>query len=133
MSLFLRSVPQESKPFEFVSEVPAKMGSSEFRIYLDGNMYKSYPIGGKNHGGSDDSSSSTASSSKPMKQFIVPPRSTFERSSVPPVAPPRDKAAQSETPSPVAPTPQVQAPTPAVETPSKGPSAEERTMKDLDQ
>ena len=39
---------QEAKPFDALASVPVKEnGLSEFRVYLDGQLYKSYPIGQK--------------------------------------------------------------------------------------
>jgi tetratricopeptide (TPR) repeat protein len=113
-----------SKSFDVVSGEPSRgNGTAEFRIYLDGNLYKEYPIGEKRTAGRGDDSSDSQ-----------PSRTAARSTSAPPVAPQRQRA---QAPPPVAPPIQaVPAPAPTVETPPvvhSGPSSEEKTMKDLDQ
>jgi tetratricopeptide (TPR) repeat protein len=110
---------QESKSFDITAGVPVKSdGSSEFRVYLNGNLYKEYTIGEKPRekdstiGGGDDSKSGAPA----VKPQVAPP-----------VAPSVVK--EETTPPAAAPTPG-QTETPA--TNNKGGSAEEKTMKDLD-
>jgi tetratricopeptide (TPR) repeat protein len=128
---------QESKSFEFIAGVPSKSGASEFRVYLDGNLYKTYPIGKKDKGTSNDT---TADKSEP-RTILVPPRAE-ERT--PASALERRMTQPAPTPAPVVSTPQPpipglnSTPTPTAtptpeQTTTRGQSAEERTMKELDQ
>lgn len=113
---------QESKPFDFTSGVTVKPGTAEFRVYLDGSLYKSYLIGKK------ERESNVADDKKPAAE-------TSEPRTV--LIPPKPVETPAPRPQPVAqPTPPVPGltPTPTAEpTRSTGPTAEERTMKDLDQ
>jgi hypothetical protein len=123
---------QESKSFDFTSDSPAT-GSSEFRVYLDGTLYKSYPIKSKHS--DNDTQTSRASANDEPRTILIPPRNYNERSTPPPVAPEHARAPVSEQPAPApAPAiqPQTQTPTQS-ERPPHAPSAEEQTMKDLEQ
>lgn len=121
----------ESKNFDIESGVQAKgNGTEEFRVYLDGQLYKAYQIGNEK----SDSGEETAQS-KPEPQAESKPPSTFiHQNTEPPAAPPVVR--ESATPPPSA--PQTAAPTPGPSTsqpaytPRPGTSSEEKTMKDLD-
>jgi|AGTN01.3.fsa_nt_gi Flp pilus assembly protein TadD, contains TPR repeats len=122
----------EAQPFHFTAGSSAKFdGTVEFRMYVDGSLYKAYKLekGGKSKSSvadGGDSRSSTKASSEPP---TAPQRSI-------PVAPPPDPAqtpsrATSTVPGGAAPTPGV--PTTAPPTaPPPGKSVEEQTLKDLD-
>ncbi len=111
---------RESKSIDFVAGTSARMnGTNEFRVYLDGKLYKSYRLGEKSkHDGlaadtpapDNDSSTGTLSRLRPK----VEPRET-----TPPPAPERTQLPD------VSPAP-VEAP------PKSRESAEDKTMKDLD-
>ncbi|CAN5220697.1 hypothetical protein BH10CYA1_BH10CYA1_07090 [soil metagenome] len=118
---------KDTKPFEFLAGDPVKNnGTSEFRIYLDGTLYKSYPIGKKDRTAkSDDVDSRTSLRTlKPIPDDKVKPKPkpVFAHPDVPKV----------DTTTTIAPSPN---PVPTVDpTPPviKGTSSEEKTMKDLE-
>ncbi|MBS1956906.1 MAG: hypothetical protein JST89_22145 [Cyanobacteria bacterium SZAS-4] len=120
---------KDARPFEFLAGDPVKNnGTAEFRIYLDGTLYKSYPIGKKERTAKsdDDSSTSTPSLSalKPIPAERPKPKSkpVFAQPDVP----------KADTSATIAPSPN---PVPTVDaTPpvTKGSSSEEKTMKDLE-
>ncbi len=121
---------KDAKPFEFLAGDPVKSdGSAEFRIYLDGTLYKSYPIGKKDRTAKSDDDSDTKpslSALKPIPAVDRPkpkPKPVFAQPDVPKV----DTSATTIAPSPN-PVPTVD-PTPPV---TKGTSSEEKTMKDLE-
>lgn len=121
---------KDTRAFEFVSTAPAKAnGTVEFRVYIDGNLYKSYPIGKKGK------VLATAKGDK-MDSALVDEKTTITPTSpLRPIMPKALKAVQSTLANP--PKIQTIAPTPTVVTPPdtmppKGPSAEEKTMKDLE-
>ena len=107
--------PNESRPFNISGPAaPRQDGTVELRVYLDGSLYKSYPIGSK---------SSVANDAPELR----PPISTEDPAQNP------NKAATPVTP-PVTP-PVVPPPIKPIEqTPiqSGGMTPEERTMKDLE-
>ena len=118
---------KDAKSFEFLADSAVKAnGMSEFRVYLDGTLYKSYPIGKKERNSSPTAKSDGAdktnqvSASKPI-----------------PVEKPKPKLKQFVQPEPVkvenvSPSPN---PVPTVEPTTvtgKGTSSEEKTMKDLE-
>ena len=82
-------------------------GKTEFKVYFDGKLYNSYPIGKKER-------AKVESSPEVAK---VAPKS--ETQTAPPVAPPPSSPAPATTTEP------------ATETPTKN-SVEEKTMKDLE-
>lgn len=111
---------KDSKPFEFTAEDPVKTnGTFEFRVYIDGNFYKSYPIGGKKSG-DGDADSDTTEDTKPLR--VARPK---------PVAKPKPVVVPQNVPTQVAPNvvPTESAPPVA---PQRGSSSEEKTMKDLE-
>jgi hypothetical protein len=119
---------KDAKPFDFLAGESAKAnGSAEFRIYLDGTLYKSYPIGKKERGAKTDDD-------EPMKMTISTPLkpipSEKPKSRPKPVAPAADLQ-KSETSPSVAPSPNV-VPTEPTPPPTRGSSSEEKTMKDLE-
>ncbi len=111
----------ESKSMDFVAGTSVRMnGTNEFRVYLNGKLYKSYRLGektkqnalaGDTPNNEDDSSSgSTLSRVRPrVEPREVTPPPAPERTNVPDVSP-----APTEAP------------------PRNRESAEDKTMKDLD-
>jgi tetratricopeptide (TPR) repeat protein len=112
---------RESKSMDFVAGTSVRMnGTNEFRVYLDGKLYKSYRLGektkkdglaGDTNGSDNDSSNSSALSR--LRPHVEPhetaPQPLPDRSQIPDVSP-----APAETP------------------PRTRESAEDKTMKDLD-
>jgi len=100
--------PKEGKNVDITGGASVKAdGKTEFKVYFDGKLYNSYPIGKKER---------TKVESTPEVAKEAP---KTETQSPPPVAPP-----------PTAPAPAPTSETPA-ETPTKN-SVEEKTMKDLE-
>jgi tetratricopeptide (TPR) repeat protein len=127
---------KQSRPFEFVASNPVKAnGHSEFRVYLNGSLYKSYPIG-KVERLVPGSEVATGNSGKNIAHH---PEGEPARTAV---SPPQPAVPEVSKPEPLqAPTPGTQAndsisspeSSTALPLPAKAqPSAEERTMKDLD-
>ncbi len=115
---------RESKAFSFTSGAPARYdGSTEFRMYIDGALYKAYTLEKK--GASDFSEKASAPVKAPAE--VVTPKT------VPQTAPPIVSGdAEPQT----APTPGAQdhgapIPTPSGTTTPGGGSPEEKTLKDL--
>lgn len=112
---------RESKSMDFVAGTSVRMnGTNEFRVYLDGKLYKSYRLGektkkdglaGDTNGSDNDSSNSSALSRlRPhVESHETAPQPVPDRSQIPDVSP-----APAETP------------------PRTRESAEDKTMKDLD-
>lgn len=120
---------KDARPFEFLAGDPVKNnGTAEFRIYLDGTLYKSYPLGKKDRTAKSDddgpSSSPSLSALKPIpaERPKPKPKPVFAQPDVPKV-----DTSTTIAPSPN-PVPTVD-PTPPV---TKGTSSEEKTMKDLE-
>jgi tetratricopeptide (TPR) repeat protein len=118
---------KDSKPFDFLAGEPVKAnGSAEFRIYLDGTLYKSYPIGKKDRGSSstvksdEDVSTPTTSALKPIPVQRPKPKPK-----------PVVQTEQAKADTRIEPSPN---PVPTVEPPpvTRGSSSEEKTMKDLE-
>ncbi|HNB23247.1 MAG TPA: hypothetical protein PKZ32_12530, partial [Candidatus Melainabacteria bacterium] len=105
----------DSKSIDFVAGTSVRMnGTNEFKVYLDGKLYKSYRLGEKSKPdplASDDSSSASGTLSR------VRPK-------------PEPAPAPSPAPTPGTSLPQV-SPEP-VETTRPKESAEDKTMKDLE-
>jgi len=99
----------QARTFEFIADQPVKSGQTEFRVYLDGSLYKSYPLGKK-----DPKEESPLSAQQAM------PAPTSEQPSLPRIQPPPE----SSTP--------VVAPSIGAGSSGRGTSAEEKTMKDLE-
>lgn len=128
---------RESKPFEFVAGVPVKEdGSSEFRVYLDGALYKTYAVGkGSGEKGgtatahNDDWTPGTSGSSGASGGIFSKPRTKVIEAPV--NAAPAPQAASGTTSTAPAPAP---APMPGFtsETPPSGASPEQKTLDDLD-
>jgi tetratricopeptide (TPR) repeat protein len=112
---------RESKSMDFVAGTSVRMnGTNEFRVYLDGKLYKSYRLGEKTKKDAlagdtpnSDNDSSAASTLSRLRPHVEPHEATA------PPAPDR-----SQLPD-VSPAP-VEAP------PRSRESAEDKTMKDLD-
>ena len=122
---------KDAKPFEFLAGDPVKNnGTVEFRVYLDGTLYKSYPIGKK-----DRNSVTAKSSDDDVRMTISSPLKPIPAEK--PRPKPKPVLAQPEVPkadttTTLTPSPN---PVPTVDlTPpvTKGTSAEEKTMKDLE-
>lgn len=108
--------PNESRPFDISGPAaPRQDGTVELRVYLDGSLYKSYPIGSATAGDSTASNASeNPSNTSKFPSQTSPPPSTAP--TPPPVAPVYRPAEQAPPP----------APAPGGLTP------EERTMQDLE-
>jgi tetratricopeptide (TPR) repeat protein len=132
---------REARSFDMVATAGFDPKTTDLRVYLNGNLYKSYPLT-KRSGGA--ASTALTSGSGPSGSGGFSPGLTL-RPRLTPVATPINPDTGSTTPSP-APTP-TPAPSPtnvmppvapnAVTTPppvapSPGGSAEEKTLKDLD-
>jgi tetratricopeptide (TPR) repeat protein len=100
----------QSRSFEFIADQPVKSGTTEFRVYLDGTLYKSYPLGKK-----DPKEDGGAVA---VQQALPAP--TNERPSLPRIQPPPESNAP------------VVAPSIGAGSSQRGSSAEEKTMKDLE-
>ncbi len=120
---------KDAKPFEFLAGDPVRNdGSAEFRIYLDGTLYKSYPIGKKDRTAKSDDDSDSKPSISVLKPIPAEkPKPKPKPVLAQPEVPKADTSATTISPSPN-PVPTVD-PTPPV---TKGTSSEEKTMKDLE-
>jgi tetratricopeptide (TPR) repeat protein len=101
--------PHQSRNFEFIADQPVKSGDAEFHVYLDGKLYKSYPLGKKD-----------PKDEIPLAAQKALPAPTNEAPSLPRIQPPPE----SNTP--------VVAPAIGAGSSGRGTSAEEKTMKDLE-
>lgn len=123
----------ESQPFHFTAGSSAKFdGKVEFRMYVDGSLYKAYKLekGGKSKSSVADRGDSTFSEKASSEPPVAPPRASAPPPD-PAQNPPRATSAVSTTPGSTAPIPGV--PTLAPPTaPPPGRSVEEQTLKDLD-
>jgi tetratricopeptide (TPR) repeat protein len=141
-------VASQSKPFTVSAMVPVREnGTTEFRVYFAGNLYKTYPIGQKQQAGTKTADESKPGTTPPVQSDGSPPFNS-ESNKMPPVAP---NVVPQET-SPAAPppvAPQVTAP-PAGKSPYRAPEpgqqsqppqpgqpaqpggAEDKTLKDLE-
>lgn len=125
---------RDVKPFEFVAGVPVREdGSSEFRVFLDGTLYKSYTVGKSDKSSTANAGSALESDWSPAASSgSALTRKHGKSAETPSVAPtPAPSAAATST---VAPGP---APNPvpgfASETPpATGVSPEQKTLDDLD-
>ncbi|MDR3612529.1 MAG: hypothetical protein P4L53_03130 [Candidatus Obscuribacterales bacterium] len=118
---------KESKPFTFSAPISiANNGTNEFRLYINGSLYKSYPVGEK----SDKDEASSGQESKAHAKAIAPENAKAK------TAGENSATVKAQTPAPAvaAPVPGVQDALQAVsnkQTPASG-SAEEKTLKDLE-
>lgn len=117
----------QSKSFEFVATVPVKSdGSSAFRVFLNGSLYKLYPIGRKQNKDDTADGANTIPENKKDNASAMP----RDKANIPPIAPnyryePMPPRVNSDaTTAPVNGDQQDKG--------TKGPSSEEKTMKDLD-
>jgi tetratricopeptide (TPR) repeat protein len=105
---------RDSKNIDFVAGTPVRMnGTNEFKVYLDGKLYKSYRLGEKSKPeplASDDSSSASGTLSRVR---------------------PKPEPAPAPAPAPTTSLPQV-SPEPVEQPARQRESAEDKTMKDLD-
>lgn len=114
---------RDSKSIDFVAGSPVRMnGTNEFRVYLDGKMYKSYRLGEKTKtGGLDSDSHSATTDSDNSGSALSRVRPHVEpREATPAPAPERTQLPD------VSPVP------PPEPLPKTHESAEDKTMKDLD-
>ncbi|MBI2809964.1 MAG: hypothetical protein HYX67_03935 [Candidatus Melainabacteria bacterium] len=118
---------KDAKPFEFLAGDPVRNdGSAEFRVYLDGTLYKSYPIGKKDRTAKSDDDSDSKQSISALKPIPVErPKPKPKPVLAQPDVPKSDTTTIVPSPNPV---PTVD-PTPPV---TRGTSSEEKTMKDLE-
>ncbi len=117
---------RDSKSFVFTSGAPARFdGTAEFRIYIDGNLYKAYELEKRE----SSQSSETASTPPARAPETVTPKTA------PVTAPPivSGDVEPQTAPTPGAPNPGAPVPssTPPATTTPGGASPEEKTMKDL--
>lgn len=128
----------DAKSFDYVANVPVASGQAEFKVYLDGSLYKSYTVGTKE----DTKETSTASSGGADEDSSPSPLARFKRpspASTSSTPPPRTEPVDV-TPPPVSTEPKttpVESSSPVVTDPgppaNKGKeSSEEKTMKELD-
>lgn len=121
---------RESRGFDMVAAAPFDPKTAELRVFLNGVLYKTYPLGKRTGGGSGGSTASAFSS--PPSNGSTPgvtlrPRLTPVAT---PINPDTGGPAPVVTPSPAP----VMAPPAAVPpvAPTPGVSAEEKTLKDLE-
>ncbi len=126
---------RRSKSFSFVSGIPARYdGTTEFRMYIDGGLYKSYLLEKKTGSILDDNAAVSAAN-----QTTPPKAPDAVKTPTPTTAPPivsGDAPASTPAPTPgttsttttSAPTPTE---TPSTEDPGSTASPEEKTLKDL--
>jgi tetratricopeptide (TPR) repeat protein len=118
---------KESKPFTFSAPISiANNGTNEFRLYINGSLYKSYPVGEK----SDKDETSSGQESKAHAKALTSDNAKAKTAS--------ENSATEKAQTPAAP---VSAPVPVTQdapqavsnkqTPASG-SAEEKTLKDLE-
>jgi hypothetical protein len=129
---------KESQPFHFTAGSSAKFdGTTEFRVYVDGSLYKAYKL---EKGGKSKSSVADGADSTPTKTSLEPAAAPSRSSGQ--VAPPPDVPATAPsrltgtagTTGGSAPTPGM-APvttTPPATTGTPQSGVEEKTLKDLD-
>jgi tetratricopeptide (TPR) repeat protein len=146
---------KQSKPFEFIAAQPVKAnGKSEFRIFLDGTLYKAYPIGKAEKGKPGESIVTVGGADAPKLRTTPEAEHIITPAPAPaPAAPPAqaalpkleptaapipgrpliERGSQSTERPPETSTPSAStASAPAVQPPAGAPTAEEKTMKDLD-
>jgi tetratricopeptide (TPR) repeat protein len=153
---------KQSKPFEFLAAQSVKAnGKSEFRIFLEGTLYKAYPIGKADRAKPDESpvtagggdalksrrSAESANQAAPAPgpapapaPAAPTPQAAMPRIEPPaavplPGRPPIDRSSQSMQQHPVETSMPPTAPTPgtsSTQAPGSASTAEEKTMKDLD-
>ncbi|MDZ4832423.1 MAG: hypothetical protein SGJ27_01350 [Candidatus Melainabacteria bacterium] len=127
---------RDSKSFSFTSGSSARYdGTVDFRVFIDGVLYKAYTLEKKGSSGSSDSSDSSDSSETARKPPARAPEVTTPKSTPPPTAPPivSGDAEPQTAPTPGTPTTDgapVPMGTPPTTTPG-GVSPEEKTIKDL--
>ncbi len=112
---------RDSKTIDFVAGTSVRMnGTNEFKVYLDGKLYKSYRLGEKSKPDAlaGDSSGTTSNDSSSSTLSRLRPHASEERNTAPPPAPDRSQLPE------VSPSP--------TEPPKSKESAEDKTMKDLD-
>jgi tetratricopeptide (TPR) repeat protein len=128
---------RDTKPFEFVVGVPVRDdGTSEFRVYLDGTLYKSYTVGKGDKASTANAGSALesdwSSGGASGSAFSRKHGKTTETPAKPPSpAPTAANASSSPAPAPApapAPVPGFTSETP----PSSGVSPEQKTLDDLD-
>ncbi len=121
---------QESKPFDVMAGIPVRDdGRTEFRVYLDGGLYKAYPLRGGQAASGSEASEKEKTSSPDNRAPLLP-------------APPSDLPSAPSLAAPVAPpqAPPVAAPhalgpeaPPAEQVEPKAPEhPESSTLKDLE-
>ncbi|CAM6000551.1 unnamed protein product [Sphagnum balticum] len=124
---------RESRQFDFLASVPTKMnGQTEFRVYLDGSLYKSYLLGKKEDKSLKEDENIAGGDANAPTRIARPVESKAPQPDLRPAE--SSKTSESQTSS-IAPLPgATSSPTPgsSLPPPSKGSSAEEKTMKDLD-
>jgi tetratricopeptide (TPR) repeat protein len=124
---------RESRQFDFLANVPTKMnGQTEFRVYLDGSLYKSYLLGRKEDKAVKEDENVLGGDANAPTRIARPVESKVPQPDLRPAE--SNKTSESQAPS-LAPLPGIAgSPTPgsSLPPPSKGSSAEEKTMKDLD-
>jgi hypothetical protein len=116
---------RETRQFELSGPLTGLQDGLELRVYLDGSLYKTYPLGAGSNGNSTASqpaAQQTRGNNASPNPYAIPPNLTPLRQS------PAPGQAQPQTAPPFAP-PANQSPVPA---PAPGLTPEERTLKDLE-
>lgn len=107
--------PQETKPFDMIASYPVRSdGATEFKFYIDGGLYKSYPIGGQ----AEAASATREPGDKEKKEEHLPPPAP---NVVPVAAPPREAPPAAPVQPPAEPA-----------SPPKQDHPEDQTLKDLE-
>lgn len=118
--------PQESKPFDVMAAHPVKEdGKTEFRVYLDGGLYKTYSIGGRKAATDQPAAKPVwepKGQTRPETPLPAPPAVPASPQTSPPSAPPIP--AQTRGTSPAAPAESIEERQPE--------HPESQTLKDLE-
>jgi tetratricopeptide (TPR) repeat protein len=123
----------ESRPLEILSAVPTtNPANSELRVYMNGLLYRAYPLGkpgstdnGLGHSGTTGSISGIGNIRPTLRPRIPAPSSA---NTIPPTAP--DRVNERDTAP--APAPNITPTTTQTSAPAPGSSPEEKTLKDLE-
>jgi tetratricopeptide (TPR) repeat protein len=127
--------PHESKHFEYLAPIVVTMdGNKELRTYIDGALYKEYPIGKKSEKTASEKKKDSSAKKPEVSGNMEKPSIQTRKPAASETAAPIQKytpsqVTQTEVPVPTAPA---LTPAPARTTPSSRGSSEEKTMKDLE-
>jgi tetratricopeptide (TPR) repeat protein len=127
--------PQAAKPF--IMDIPVAVkenGMTAVNVYLNGDLYKSYPIGKRSE---KDAAAAAKSGDTPKPAAVAPqraPKPEVKEQAPPPTAPNVVQPQNAPELAPSIPTqaPQGQPEQPAPEQPQRPATPEDKTMQDLD-